>query len=70
MVQQFIDLKTIEAEDVLTDIYYNKNTFQGRDKLYERLNAKGIRISRPHIMRWLKRQELYQINAISKYPKL
>ena len=71
MISSFVKLKRMEAEEELTDLYYNKNVFQGRDKIYERLNSKGIRVSRPAIMRWLKRQELYQVNAaVHKVPKI
>lgn len=51
---------SIENRKKLSELYYDKKNFFGRDKLYNLAQSEGINISRRQVMKWLQDQELYQ----------
>ena len=58
-----------EQEAYLHQLYYDKNNFFGRDKLYYLVKQDKQKISRRQVMEWLKKQHTYQLYKPTKQRK-
>lgn len=61
-----LKLTDAQVDDILHELYYEKQNFLGRDRLYALANNEGHKISRARVDKWLKSQKLYQLTKQSK----
>ena len=54
---------TDKQDKYLSDLYYKKKQFFGRDRLFDLIKDENTGISKRQIMEWLKKQEIHQLTT-------
>lgn len=61
---------TRKQEEKLFNLYYNEGYLFGRDRLFEIIKERNLKISRRQLWDWLQKQEVHQIYRQAKKPKV
>lgn len=70
-----IEMSIKKIDDILSKIYYNisnPSSLSGVNELWKEVNKRGVNISKPSIIKWLKQQEAYTLHKQRKlrFPRL